>query len=796
MKKSNGASNFKTKLKEMKVYCITVCIIVFLVCFAYALGYLNIINLHDMRFWLDSSSSASTSSSSSSSKPETDLADVTVEIYMQNAENGDYELRESKFFSVLPDEAFEYEPVERAYYFLDESLSSLIAINPDDDTLLKVFYTCETCTVTFSGGEGSELQGGYEEQVIRKGQTPIAPEYYNKGYKIIGYEPQLKKTYQDTDYTALWQEKEITITLNLTFGAFLEDEDFLKDDYNLNCYKATFLAVTDESLILPIPTYEGHEFKGWYLSVDGEGDPYEMVEQGTECDLILYSVFDAVTYEMSFVMDSNYSSYQFQSIIAPAGVAIQPPVIPPSMQIPGWGLNWYSDEEYKKLYTFTVMPNESITLYGTWEEDIGAGIFALDLSDKLIESEEEFILFLEASAFLYSTSWIDKVEVTFATKEEITQRLQEYLEAAKYSITAMNPLRFERDEEADKLFVTVNIPINWKNQEASLTTEGTEKTPYDYVINNYGEREDYTGFYIDGLPLITQGSHELTISTSNQLIYVVEHGYQPICKKSSNAERVYLEARRILNSIIGVNFTDYQKMVAIFDYLALNVQYDENALNLGDKWAEYDAFALEGVFDNKKAVCDGIAKAFSLMCNIEGIPCVRVRGNEHAWCKVKINNRWTVVDPTHANIQFESTPKSVIAHEYLSMTDAQKSAMGYSSNDYASIVADYVVNYYENSYFTLDDVAYDLVMENATNITALLDYCMLQGEIYGKVIDFNYAGDLLLLTDDLAVALNGFKEKYQLNDVAFSIQQVECEYGIVVRIIFNSVEDENADEIK
>ena len=54
----------------------------------------------------------------------------------------------------------------------------------------------------------------------------------------------------------------------------------------------------------------------------------------------------------------------------------------------------------------------------------------------------------------------------------------------------------------------------------------------------------------------------------------------------------------------------------------------------------------------------------------------------------------------------------------------------------------------------------------------------------------------MLLTDDLAVALNGFKEKYQLNDVAFSIQQVECEYGIVVRIIFNSVEDENADEIK
>lgn len=789
MKKISGITKFKNKIKEIKAYCIVLCSIAFLVCFAYALGYFGIVNLHAMRFWMDDSSSE---------KPQTDLADLTVEIYVQNAESGEYELKENKYLSVELDVAFEYEPIEKIYYQVNNELSSLIATSPDDETVLQVYYECETCIVTFSGGEDSDYKSGLEEQVIRKGQTPIAPEYYKKGWQVTHYEPQLKKTYQDTVYTAQWQEKEITVTLNLTFGAIIEAEDFVKDSYNLNCYTTNFLAVSDEDLILPIPTLEGYEFKGWYSTASGEGEPCLKIEQGTDENVLLYSVFNAITYEMSFVMDSNYSDYQFQSIVAPAGVLVQPPIIPPSMQIPGYGLNWYVDEDYTELYTFTVMPNENVVLYGVWEEDVGEGIFGLEIRDKVIDSEEEFILFLEVNAFMYNTSWIDRMEVSFATKEEIEENLINYLAKAEYPITIFNQIKLEVEEGTGKLFVTANLPLNWKNEEASLTTDKTEVTPYGYFINNYGSREDYLGFYIDGLPtVIKSGRTELTISTSNQLIYLVEHGYKPLCEKDSDAERVYLEARKVLNSIIGEDFTDYQKMLAIFDYLALNVQYDENATKLGrEGWAKYDAFALEGVFDNGKAVCDGISKAFSLMCNIEGIPCVRVRGNNHAWCKVKINNRWTVVDPTHGNTQINDTEKSVIAHEFLSMTDEQKSELGYSSNDYANIVADYAINYYENAYFTYEGIEHDLVMENASDISLLLDYCATQDEIVGKVIDFYYIGDLKSLEEYVTAEIRTFMRKYELNGIMPKFNYRESEYGIVVRIMFEGVEEENAKKIR
>lgn len=43
----------------------------------------------------------------------------------------------------------------------------------------------------------------------------------------------------------------------------------------------------------------------------------------------------------------------------------------------------------------------------------------------------------------------------------------------------------------------------------------------------------------------------------------------------------------------------------------------------------YESFYIEGVLTDTDylAVCDGMSKTFSLLCNIEGIPCVRVIGS-------------------------------------------------------------------------------------------------------------------------------------------------------------------------
>ena len=264
---------------------------------------------------------------------------VKVYNYVQDPETGEY--TESLLATETVEKGKDYAATPNApqYYLFNADLSTASVTSITKNTTLKLYYDCETCVVTFSGGGGT-LSSGNETQVLRKGQTPIVPQYYKKGYEIAGYEPQLKKTYQDTEYVVVWQEKESTITLNLTYGASLESDDFKKDPYNENNYSALFKAVTDEDLLLPIPEYEGFDFIGWYDNAEGLGAPYTHIEQGTEGNVVLYSLFNATIYEMRFIMDEEYAEdYQFTSILAPAGTKVNAPKINPEKQIPGYGLN-------------------------------------------------------------------------------------------------------------------------------------------------------------------------------------------------------------------------------------------------------------------------------------------------------------------------------------------------------------------------------------------------------------------------------------------------------------------------
>ncbi|MDE7107440.1 MAG: hypothetical protein K2O39_03875, partial [Clostridiales bacterium] len=114
----------------------------------------------------------------------------------------------------------------------------------------------------------------------------------------------------------------------------------------------------------------------------------------------------------------------------------------------------------------------------------------------------------------------------------------------------------------------------------------------------------------------------------------------------------------------------------------------------------YSAYYLEGVFGdgttefggmayNPNAVCDGMSKAYALMCNIEGIPCVRVVGRAgksintaggHAWNKVFVNGAWYMVDCTwgdsHVTFALDGTERDyeLGLHSHLFLTDAQVSA--------------------------------------------------------------------------------------------------------------------------
>ena len=163
---------------------------------------------------------------------------------------------------------------------------------------------------------------------------------------------------------------------------------------------------------------------------------------------------------------------------------------------------------------------------------------------------------------------------------------------------------------------------------------------------------------------------EVLVCNTEQLFMAVQYGAKPIFKEGESvAKTVYENARAELKKINNSNtLTDFEKALNIYRYLCQNVVYDyvtyeymkvKNDFTI-NSFGNYNCFYLEGVFldlDNQFAVCDGLSKAYVLLCQMEGIDCVKINGEvigqgNHAWNKVKVENsatsqkEWAYVDAT------------------------------------------------------------------------------------------------------------------------------------------------------
>jgi len=188
-----------------------------------------------------------------------------------------------------------------------------------------------------------------------------------------------------------------------------------------------------------------------------------------------------------------------------------------------------------------------------------------------------------------------------------------------------------------------------------------------------------------------------SVTYTDELYLAAENNTRPVPVKGSAADTVYTACRDVLRKIITDDMTDAEKAHAIYDWVMWQVIYDTPATEKDYDGEAYSAYYLEGVFGNGStsiggvkyypyAVCDGISKAYSLMCNIEGIPCVRVAGmagtsktaaGGHAWNKVFIDGSWYVADCTWGDsvaelrIDGKTDDYELGLHDYLFLTDAE-----------------------------------------------------------------------------------------------------------------------------
>ncbi|MBR6403254.1 MAG: hypothetical protein IKS48_07705 [Eubacterium sp.] len=167
---------------------------------------------------------------------------------------------------------------------------------------------------------------------------------------------------------------------------------------------------------------------------------------------------------------------------------------------------------------------------------------------------------------------------------------------------------------------------------------------------------------------------KLTIERADAM-YVYDHilDGKEIPPDKTKAKELSEVCEKILKNLIKSGMSDYEKELAIHDYIVDNCSY---GLSKEKDDSEYSAY---GVLINHKAVCSGYASAMNLLLNCAGVDSEVISGKafslnssdkkieNHAWNLVRIDGEWYHLDATWDDPVGES---DALSHEFFNIPDS------------------------------------------------------------------------------------------------------------------------------
>ena len=221
---------------------------------------------------------------------------------------------------------------------------------------------------------------------------------------------------------------------------------------------------------------------------------------------------------------------------------------------------------------------------------------------------------------------------------------------------------------------------------------------------------------------------------------------------------------------------DFEREEYINNYIIDNCKYDDAAAQTENiEGNENDAY---GALVDGKAVCEGYARTFQLLCNKADIDCVMVSGTvdntNHAWNCVKIGGEWYQIDVTWNDTDGEN---NYAENDYFNLTDDlmfkdHKLSYKYSelnSQTYLSVGTwcNFYVpkctaekyNYFNYKYPTVSDP------DNADDVSQAVANAAKNGDEYFSIVvdkntDFDYMYDRMMNDGYL---YNWFSEANEIN---------------------------------
>lgn len=485
----------------------------------------------------------------------------------------------------------------------------------------------------------------------------------------------------------------------------------------------------------------GYRFVGWFTGENGTGEKVESIDSSLLENHVLYA-----HWSLEATLSLNVDGRDLTEITTFVGDVVTAETInlnfnPTSYGMSGYSVNkWYTDEALTNQYDFSNEVDDNFTLYGKFEYFMNeikfypylAEFNAALVSEKLsIESFDELVAYIDYVRF-YDISTQVKFTLKYisAVGEEITNEINK----------AYHTLTDETSFQTNSIFSLsggfyegsfYSSTSSWSD-DATLSADPEKMYVYeqkDYAVqveNDNVRSEEFDNFNLN------QVKNEITVSTSEQLVHVLQSGYKPKVVAGSNAEKVLNQAKEILIDIVNDEMTEFEKLRAIYEWIVLNVEYDNKALELSEslnttQLKKYKAWYAEGVFDDGVAVCEGFAKAFLIMAKLENIPAIMVTGDGHAWNKVLYNGKWFGVDATHGSLSLNISGQGtveVLTYTQFMFSDEFKSLNGYVADDYLEYDAEdsNVFNIYDYMDYEYNSNDFDLYINSTSELVLLFKY--------------------------------------------------------------------------
>ncbi len=227
-----------------------------------------------------------------------------------------------------------------------------------------------------------------------------------------------------------------------------------------------------------------------------------------------------------------------------------------------------------------------------------------------------------------------------------------------------------------------------------------------------------------------------------------------------------IEAKDKFNKIVDEvianapkNVSDFELELYINDYICDNCEYNHEAAERDEVIAnEHNAY---GVFVEKKAVCEGYARAFQILCNRLGINCVSITGSVdedlHQWNCIQLDNEWYHIDVTwndseeygnisrydYFNLSTEQIKKTHWVSVLYNELDSSFSTDDKTYNVFVPDCNSDKYNYYKYKCVTLTDIddADEVIQSLADTASKRGSYFHI---IIGDELDFEYANDQII----------------------------------------------------